>query len=1070
MAPKRALYGDLSSAYTSIIARRNDDHHPPSTPNLDLPPPPTSVFWSSGSSEYTSPLYSPDSDLAVSPLKITKRENESRFSLKQLTRTLAKKLGKPTEIVQDEELRDLTGSRVSLASASFDGGFPRPLDQSYPLVTPKSASFPDDPPTPVSPLDHAINSMSHRSSERSIEQPMFTTQRYSSAPLTSMLPDDASSQVERPSDPGPSLSEGDMLSRPYYDDLPSIYRSSSIYTGDEHTRSTYAPSQMTVRNSNAFAHMSGDASTLAREQTSEALYDYSAPRRTSRPISRPLTQEIFQRSLQQDNDKTDISSKFIDQCERLDSRNASQPVLSERGIGNAELVSSPSSALEDPVRNEPAEEPRVSSGLSQFEFDLPETTNSGQSEEAMVPSVEVEHVGKPAIDEQVSLPPHMPAPLAPAFEYNEDYQATQFPHSSEIFSEASSYGDTIQLLQLPQSEVGDVQEQALELSSPYSQPEASVSRVPEEALDQAGEIFENVQAEQQNESIPAMWTQRNSGNLLRDKRGVDKTSQKVHEEQGTPVAEDDAERGVGDWETVENNSQGGQLSPGESLADYSDFDEEDDRLGFSSSLPVQEDSTLEPDSLRYQQPSPLGAHTHPFNSSPPQLGSSLGVRSVAPGDAFFSSPASNPPALTAAPAFLKTHDHVESHISSPQQHPPFASWSYPFALSDKETQELLASGPNNEILYEPDPLQIQDQGSEHSKEAENKASPYHSVHVQPPTSSSMDSRYDGPTSERLEYQNSFETSSMLGPNGNIIGTPRGTGMHEVGNSEADNSDPGIEFGSRPYDRAQQTRAIASYTEPNQLSTVRCDIPEFVSSSDRDSNANRPSFYATPGRTASVHRVDPRPNSPDLSEETHERTPSLVTLFPRPIPESPFAGSSRRSSRHSPHHSLRWPSSVHRPRGHSRASVPGQTKLRQMVLAPDAETLSSSNSTRMSRFLGTANSERPSSANTHLPLKINASEAALQAVMAKEHSPHLLCPERAVGEEQEAEQRKISWAIFAVFCILPPMLILYRSMADFVIVNVTKGRIFHAHPKPKRIALPLASLSILALAVPSLFRF
>ena len=77
---------------------------------------------------------------------------------------------------------------------------------------------------------------------------------------------------------------------------------------------------------------------------------------------------------------------------------------------------------------------------------------------------------------------------------------------------------------------------------------------------------------------------------------------------------------------------------------------------------------------------------------------------------------------------------------------------------------------------------------------------------------------------------------------------------------------------------------------------------------------------------------------------------------------------------------------------------------------------------------------------------------MRTIIAYEHSPHLLCPERAEDPEEEVQRRKLSWWIFAMFCILPPMLILYRWFGDLVIVNVTKGRLHHVSAKPKRVAL------------------
>jgi hypothetical protein len=125
----------------------------------------------------------------------------------------------------------------------------------------------------------------------------------------------------------------------------------------------------------------------------------------------------------------------------------------------------------------------------------------------------------------------------------------------------------------------------------------------------------------------------------------------------------------------------------------------------------------------------------------------------------------------------------------------------------------------------------------------------------------------------------------------------------------------------------------------------------------------------------------------------------------------------------------------------------------MVLAPSAATLSSSeHSVNDSRVFETEHSARPSTSNTHTPLRHPVSRPTLQKVLANEDTPHLLCPERAINPVEEEARRKLSWAIFAFFCVLPPALILYRWMGDSVIVNVTKGRFSHVSAQPKRLAL------------------
>ena len=77
---------------------------------------------------------------------------------------------------------------------------------------------------------------------------------------------------------------------------------------------------------------------------------------------------------------------------------------------------------------------------------------------------------------------------------------------------------------------------------------------------------------------------------------------------------------------------------------------------------------------------------------------------------------------------------------------------------------------------------------------------------------------------------------------------------------------------------------------------------------------------------------------------------------------------------------------------------------------------------------------------------------VRTLIAHHHSPHLLCPERAASPEDEERRRKLSWAILAVFCLLPPCIILYRVWGDAIMVSVTKGHLGHCTNKSKKVAL------------------
>ena len=79
-------------------------------------------------------------------------------------------------------------------------------------------------------------------------------------------------------------------------------------------------------------------------------------------------------------------------------------------------------------------------------------------------------------------------------------------------------------------------------------------------------------------------------------------------------------------------------------------------------------------------------------------------------------------------------------------------------------------------------------------------------------------------------------------------------------------------------------------------------------------------------------------------------------------------------------------------------------------------------------------------------------APTRSTIAQKHSPHLLCVERKANPEDEAQRRKLSWRIFAAFCLLPPCIILFRFLGDNIIASMTEGRLGHCTPESKRMSL------------------
>jgi hypothetical protein len=1003
MAPKRALYGDFSAAHAGIMRRPDGSF---SSSNLELPLPPTPAAISPSSSNYTSPLYSPESDFSPSPLAVKKPANESRFSLRQLTRTLTKRLGKNLEKQHDRELQELRATSVHIASISMEGDFPRPLEETY-VSTPQSAYFPLSPTSPITPNHPAFpreeeeeeeeeDSYEHGQYPEVEMSPDYPLQRRDTEPLASMMPDDYSTQMGRAEDPHTSVSEGQLLFRPYYDDLDSIYPSSSIYTSDDRRKSNYQQSSAGTRQSNSFIPYSGvNADSLANDYNKDNMYGYST---CSHQQSKPLSQDMYSRSATQD--KTDTISKIIDQYDPNTTTSNTTSMQSQEASDRGFIFGQDFTSAGQTLALDQQQDSNPATGLDQFKFSLGDTHKQMHGSR---------------------LPPQLSPPLAPPFQYGGRPFALPYPETSEVFSNGSSYlyGDTRNLLQISQTDglAHSMPGQCLQLSSSYSQQEAKSlepsssysqgvgsqsPQTPQEALDQADLIFRSAVDDKvrTEKGIPAMWVKRSSGSLLLSKKMTNQSQDDWQSSDLPTRSQVGIEANEADWESVDGNNRGIRDSLG-SIADYSSSEGSRNSLSLDSngSLPSWNGQNHSQGPSIYSHPSPIRAHDHPFSSSPPQLRPQTRLNSAPES----SSPplASSPPVSSTMPV-LRLSTHPETHPKHNDVERPYAvaPWANQYAFSDKETEELLASGPNDKIMFDTDRCSFDKPREQYGVMA---------------ASSSPVSVFGCPRS--LVRENTFEKLCYVGPKGNLTGTPRGTGMHETGSSVADTSSPG---------------------QP------------LVSSAVRDGfSSNYPGFYATPlPITSSVTQIQP---SEPVSEL--EPSPSQATLFPRsgelePVAEtSPIEGAGRRSS-------LRHSQSLRAQRRISRTAVPGQTKLRQMILAPEAarKTLSSAD-TNFSRVL--SKSERPSTSDTIAPLRPELSVDTVPTVrtlMAHQNSPHLLCPERAAVPEDEERRRKLSWVILAVFCLLPPCIILYRVWGDFIMVSLTKGHLGYCTPKSKKVAL------------------
>lgn len=128
---------------------------------------------------------------------------------------------------------------ISRASISKNGEYPRPLDQTY-VTTPETSYFPVGPMSPMTPVSPAslqtFHAFSPEQNGMEIAQ-MDEEDEVEVEPLSSMIPDEPSTQIGRIDDSQLPYSVEGGFAKPYYDDLDSIYPSSSIYTGDDRHRS-----------------------------------------------------------------------------------------------------------------------------------------------------------------------------------------------------------------------------------------------------------------------------------------------------------------------------------------------------------------------------------------------------------------------------------------------------------------------------------------------------------------------------------------------------------------------------------------------------------------------------------------------------------------------------------------------------------------------------------------------------------------------------------------------------------------------------------------------------------------
>lgn len=1004
-APRRALYTNLDAAYHSIRLREAQENGKPE-PNPDTPVPPIPAYLGPYSSGYSTASGAYDSSFAVSPLKIDKAKGFSRTSLKdlkpikQLTKAFTRSSRRDSD-PDEQELKNLPSPVASPASSHFKGDYPRPLDQSY--------------ATTFSPVDEYQN---RRDSVESVESIPYIpgklprldglsgieSKRTSSAPLASMVPDESTLEAGRGQ--RISVSASVLEPRPYYEEVESLYRSSSVYEGG--AAGGIPPSLYSKRETRSFGLSAYDDQDVTspyanRESVYSAHYvpeglavgdAYVKTPRGSSHQPRYLVNDAYRRSqaAQVENENTDTLSKFIDQYDSQDATRSSQ-----------------NTSLED-------EEQRKRS-----------------REQSLANLIKAARARQPVVARTPGSPPHMIAPLEPAFEYDDIFDEDEAP-VSDPFSPASSYGDTRNLLGISgniySSETGGLRAPVVYASPPagsssYSQLESqSPAPTPQEALDQAEQIFE--QAAYPSDSagwtqagvaskprsntiestqIPAMWSRRNSGSILRSRSIKRQSAVSNQDGEDWETVGAKSRRSVDDdkddWETIGNKSRN---SRGEGMFEGHNYD--------LANYPASPDmypifpplNHYGPPPGTYNESSSPYAQEDPFASSPPHFIPDSSDQSGHRRNMNVSTDSQEPlsPSLPVLPS------------PTTQDRPYFFTpWvreaASPYALSDKETQELLNSGPNDDIFYE------DMAGDRRSK---------------------MSSR-----PRNLSVRKTRRGSQLSGEAGVLSLSP----LHENYNN--------VVLGQSSSPEAKDTVKIITHPD---------DETSKPKSPKEGRRVGFPGFYSDPAQTSSRSVIrTARPIPGGQTVRPVERSPTEEHSAPPKSDRSSIVSGGRRSVSDG---------RLHR---HGRSAVQGQTKLREMVLAPRTASTKShrSHSTHFSDLM--RNDRPPSSVATDAPLQpTKATRKPLEGVrrsVTSVLSPHLRLPERKCGPDEEAQRAKLSWILFGVFAILPPLLIIYRFKADSVVAWITGGRLGSASVTPKRLALhagvPLNILIVLAIIVP-----
>ena len=277
---------------------------------------------------------------------------------------------------------------------------------------------------------------------------------------------------------------------------------------------------------------------------------------------------------------------------------------------------------------------------------------------------------------------------------------------------------------------------------------------------------------------------------------------------------------------------------------------------------------------------------------------------------------------------------------------------------------------------------------------------FHSVYLTEDLTESFE--FVGTKADVRPLSGSFAKVTKLGINGNLTGTPEGTGMRLVGSSLADGSSPGV-----PWSSSSPGRCAIAGTEVNRIESLSQRYTPISSP---------PRAYLSPR-----DRVRSTKQSPGVLYEQirqHREILAAEGLLPRsytpPVPR-PVSGPMR-------------PNSLFGVRG----ALVQDTPCAGRLVAPYAT---------------------PFAVNVTTPLP---SPSDLEKAMGFDYHLHRLPRDGSEASSMRLRRKiTLSRAILLLCILFPPLLLLYGyGMLDVVMATITNGKLTRLSTREKRVALYL----------------